>query len=87
MSKYGFVALNLIFKIGNFQNCIFQNWILQIWICQKLYFQKNIAKQYHIDYFFGSQKFSEKLININVGSAKDWIELSDHMPILCEIGI
>jgi len=52
-----------------------------------LYFQKNIAKQYHIDYFFGSQKFSEKLININVGSAKDWLELSDHMPILCEIEI
>lgn len=52
-----------------------------------LFFQRNKEKQYHIDYIFGIQKFSEKLINIEVGTAKNWLELSDHMPIFCEIEI
>lgn len=52
-----------------------------------LYFQRNREKKYHIDYVFGSKIFHEKLININVGSAEDWLEISDHMPIFCEIDI
>lgn len=52
-----------------------------------LYFQRNKNKQYHIDYVFGVQKYSEKLINIEVGSLNEWLVLSDHMPILCEIEI
>lgn len=52
-----------------------------------LYFQKNKSKTYHIDYIFGVQKFSEKLINYNVGSKDKWLGLSDHMPIFCEFKI
>lgn len=51
------------------------------------YFQKNKEKKYHIDFVFGSEKFSEKVINIEIGNPNDWLELSDHMPILCEIKI
>lgn len=50
-----------------------------------LYFQKNIVKPYHIDYIFGSQKFIDKIVNIEIGQFDKWITISDHMPIVCEI--
>ncbi|WP_422355403.1 endonuclease/exonuclease/phosphatase family protein [Roseivirga pacifica] len=50
-----------------------------------LYFQRNLERPYHIDYIFGSQRFSNHLKKIEVGQASKWLEISDHMPILCEI--
>ncbi len=52
-----------------------------------LYFQKNIDKKYHIDYFFGVKKFTENLSKFHIGTATKWLELSDHMPMVCEIKI
>ena len=53
-------------------------------ITPTLYFQRKIERPYHIDYFFGSQKFSKKIIKVEVGKVNSWLEVSDHMPILCE---
>ncbi|MER2996933.1 endonuclease/exonuclease/phosphatase family protein [Pontibacter populi] len=52
-----------------------------------LYFQRKLERPYHIDYVFGAQKFSEKLKNIEVGQADGWLNISDHMPILCEFSV
>ena len=52
-----------------------------------LYFQKKLERPYHIDYVFGPQKFSDKLIKIEIGQIDKWLGISDHMPILCEIDI
>ncbi|MCA0237841.1 MAG: endonuclease/exonuclease/phosphatase family protein [Bacteroidetes bacterium] len=50
-----------------------------------LYFQRNISKPYHIDYIFGSKKFTEQTKKLEIGKADQWLKLSDHMPIFCEI--
>ncbi|KIA90358.1 endonuclease/exonuclease/phosphatase family protein [Kaistella jeonii] len=50
-----------------------------------LYFQRNITKPYHIDYIFGAQKFCDRLKSIEIGQYDQWIKLSDHMPMVCEI--
>ena len=50
-----------------------------------LFFQKNLEKPYHIDYIFGSARFSENIKSVEVGQAKKWLTISDHMPIMCEI--
>lgn len=50
-----------------------------------LYFQKKLERPYHIDYVFGSQKFSTRLVKIEIGQVSKWLGISDHMPILCEI--
>ena len=45
------------------------------------YLQRNLSKPYHIDYAF----VSEDLIGewgLEVGSASDWIAVSDHVPII-----
>lgn len=52
-----------------------------------LYFQKKLERPYHIDYVFGSQKFSDNLMKIEIGQVSKWLGISDHMPILCEIDI
>ncbi len=48
-----------------------------------LYLQKNLKKPYHIDYVFGSVDFQRGLKKIEVGVAKQWLMISDHMPIIC----
>jgi exonuclease III len=50
-----------------------------------LYFQRKLLRPYHIDYIFGSQKFISSVRNLEIGEHNDWIKLSDHMPILCDI--
>ncbi|MEZ7497692.1 endonuclease/exonuclease/phosphatase family protein [Flavobacterium sp. Arc3] len=50
-----------------------------------LYFRKNIARPYHIDYIFGPEKFTERTKKIEIGQADKWLKLSDHMPIFYEI--
>jgi exonuclease III len=49
-----------------------------------LYHQKNIEKKYHVDYAF----ISDDLISdcsIEIGERKDWIKISDHMPLVMTI--
>ncbi|MBB1140721.1 MULTISPECIES: endonuclease/exonuclease/phosphatase family protein [Myroides] len=49
------------------------------------YFQRKFEKPYHIDYIFGSYKLLKKLIKFEIGVFSEWIELSDHMPLMCEM--
>ncbi|MCB0517898.1 MAG: hypothetical protein H6577_01575 [Lewinellaceae bacterium] len=42
-------------------------------------------QQSHIDYVFGAKKFAERTKKIEVGQSENWLKLSDHMPIICEI--
>lgn len=48
------------------------------------FLQRKIEKPYHIDYVFGSENFSDKLENISIGNVEKWLELSDHLPIICD---
>jgi exonuclease III len=50
-----------------------------------LHFQRKLTRPYHIDYIFGSQKFTDKIINFEIGEFDNWIGISDHMPVICEI--
>lgn len=50
-----------------------------------LYFQRNLSRPYHIDYIFGARRFIEKTQIIEIGHPNKWLDLSDHMPIFCEI--
>ena len=51
-----------------------------------LYLQKNVEKPYHIDYAFCSRDLIDaKGILLNIGSHKDWLSLSDHMPVTFNI--
>lgn len=52
-----------------------------------LYFQRKLDRPYHIDYVFGSDIFSKSLKNFTVGHADIWLEISDHMPIICEFEV
>ena len=47
------------------------------------YLQRNKNKSYHIDYFFVSKHFY-KPNKFKVEKFKDWIQLSDHVPLILE---
>ncbi len=47
------------------------------------YLQKNEEKPYHIDYFFVSPSF-QKPTEFKIGKREDWIEISDHVPLIFE---
>ncbi len=49
------------------------------------YQQRKIDKPYHIDYIFGSRELANSLQILNVGRAEDWLELSDHMPLIMKL--
>lgn len=49
-----------------------------------LFLLKNKDKPYHIDYIFASKNFIENTESCYIGRYKDWIALSDHMPIFAE---
>jgi exonuclease III len=48
------------------------------------FLQRNQEKAYHIDYAFLSQNLLPNAI-LEIGAKEDWLELSDHMPILIKI--
>jgi len=50
-------------------------------IAPTIYFRKNRAKPYHIDYCFASQDLQERLVSVEFGRHDDWISNSDHMPL------
>lgn len=52
-----------------------------------LYFRRNIEKPYHIDYIFGDSDFYDGLIDFQIGQPDKWLEISDHMPIKCELNV
>jgi len=48
------------------------------------YLQRKLEKAYHIDYIFGSQEFQNDLKELKIGKVERWLEISDHMPMICE---
>lgn len=48
------------------------------------YHQRKLEKGYHIDYIFQSKDLLDQS-TLAVGYPKDWLELSDHMPLICDI--
>lgn len=51
------------------------------------YLHRKIEKSYHIDYFFGNNKFISRLNNIEIGKPDKWLIISDHMPIICDLDL
>lgn len=48
------------------------------------FLQRKLEKPYHIDYVFGSKEFVTGLKTMELGQIKEWLKLSDHLPIICE---
>lgn len=51
------------------------------------YLHRNPKKPYHIDYVFASEEFSKSVKKMKIGRANKWLEISDHMPVFCDIQI
>lgn len=49
-----------------------------------LYLLKNKLKPYHMDYCFASENMINEYTSIQIGRFEDWIELSDHMPLIVD---
>ena len=50
-----------------------------------LFHQRNRRKAYHIDYVLIPQEGLPKLSSVTVGEPDDWLEPSDHMPVLVSL--
>ena len=48
------------------------------------YLQRNMGKAYHIDYAFGAREFQQNS-KVAIGSMEDWLDVSDHMPLILDI--
>jgi hypothetical protein len=48
--------------------------------------QRKSQLPFHIDYCFVSRSILEDIKEIHIGKSKDWIEVSDHFPLILEIG-
>ncbi len=46
------------------------------------FLQRNKNKPYHLDYCFASKDLYDKVTNIQIGSFENWIQHSDHTPII-----
>ena len=51
-----------------------------------LFLHRKQERPYHIDYAFASTHLFDSSSEINVGSSEKWLQYSDHMPLLFEIG-
>ncbi len=49
-----------------------------------LFLQRNIQKPYHIDYAFATEKNFSKIKMLEIGKKEQWLEWSDHMPVVIE---
>jgi exonuclease III len=49
------------------------------------YLQRKINKPYHIDYIFATAELVDKITNFEIGSRDEWLLISDHLPVLCDI--
>lgn len=45
---------------------------------------KKMDRSYHIDYCFASKYFTDRLAMVEIGTYYDWIEHSDHSPIIVD---
>lgn len=52
-----------------------------------LYMYRNIQKPYHIDYMFAAQKLISILRNVEVRRVEKWLQISDHLPLICEFDL
>lgn len=52
-----------------------------------LCFRKDKNKRYHIDYLFAPNEYVQKLDNLVIGEIDNWLEFSDHMPLICDFKI
>ena len=50
-----------------------------------LFLLKNKHKPYHLDYCFLSNNLITSKTSLKIGKYKDWIQLSDHMPLIVEL--
>ena len=48
------------------------------------YLQRKLHKPYHIDYCFASEDILKKVTKIEIGNFENWIEYSDHTPLIIE---
>lgn len=48
------------------------------------YMHKKEQRLYHIDYTFVPSRLIDSRIEVTVGEYDDWIDASDHMPLLVE---
>lgn len=46
---------------------------------------RKIEKPYHIDYCFASNQFINQGSNIQLGNPDEWIDISDHIPLIVDI--
>lgn len=51
------------------------------------FLQRNKIKPYHIDYCFASQDLYEHVESINIGDYDNWIQFSDHCPLIINFGV
>ncbi len=49
-----------------------------------IYLLKKLNKPFHLDYCFASKKMINQETTIQIGSVKDWLEWSDHMPLIID---
>ncbi|NDK10346.1 endonuclease/exonuclease/phosphatase family protein [Candidatus Gracilibacteria bacterium] len=48
------------------------------------FLHRNKEKSYHIDYIFGGREFSNRLKKVEIGEINKWLQISDHLPMICE---
>lgn len=48
------------------------------------YMHKKGARPYHIDYAFAPRRLTGSGMEVTVGEYDDWIDASDHVPLLVE---
>jgi exonuclease III len=51
------------------------------------YHQRNIEFPHMLDYAYGSKYFQDNISNVSVGNYADWIDKSDHMPLILDFNI
>lgn len=49
------------------------------------YWMRNQKQQYHLDYCFLSNAWRERVSRVEVGDCKEWLDYSDHMPLVVDI--
>lgn len=49
------------------------------------YMQRKLDRPYHIDYVFAPRKWLAENVQFEVGKHEDWLQHSDHMPLIVDI--
>ena len=51
------------------------------------FMHRKIEKPYHIDYCFASNQYVNQGAKIQLGNPEEWIDISDHIPLIVDINI